>query len=85
MAVSFDPMSLETEEALMLRITASDGRVILRAHDVAVEQVLGMLAEGMTPESIVRAHAGMGADDIRACLVYARRLVYFGSPTTGVV
>jgi uncharacterized protein (DUF433 family) len=78
MAVSFDPLYLERDDALLLRITASGGRAVLRSHDdVAVEQVLGMLAEGMTPESIVRGHAGLEVDDIRACLVYARRAVYF--------
>jgi uncharacterized protein (DUF433 family) len=85
MAVSFDPLFAETEEALLLRITVTGGRPVLRVHDVAVEQVLGMLGEGMTPEAIVRGHAGLEIDDIRACLVYARRAVYFGSPTTGVV
>lgn len=84
MAVSFDPLFLETEEALLLRITAIGDRAVVRSQDdVAVEQVLGMLAEGMTPESIVRGHAGIEIDDIRACLVYARRAVYFNGTRPG--
>jgi len=79
----FDPTFPETEEALLLRVIAADGRVILRAHDLAVEQVLGMLAEGMSPEAIVRAHRGLHIDDVRACLVYARRVVgYAGAAST---
>jgi uncharacterized protein (DUF433 family) len=78
-------MFAETEEALLLRVTVAGGRAQLRNHDVAVEQVLGMLAEGMTPEAIVRAHAGLQLDDVRACLVYARRSVNYAgaAPTIG--
>jgi uncharacterized protein (DUF433 family) len=40
-----------------------------------VEQVLGMLAAGDSPETILQGYPWLEMDDIRACLVYARRLV----------
>ncbi len=79
MALTFDPLLLETEEALLLRITVTSGRAILRTHDVAVEQVLGMLAEGMSAEAIVRSYPGLHLDDVRACLVYARRVIGYAA------
>jgi uncharacterized protein (DUF433 family) len=42
---------------------------------LAVEHVLGMLAAGDTPETILEGYPGLEAEDIQACLVYARRLV----------
>jgi len=37
--------------------------------------VLAMLAAGDTPETIFEGYPWLEPDDIRACLVYARRLV----------
>ena len=34
-----------------------------------------MLAAGDTPETILKGYSWLESDDIRACLVYARRLV----------
>jgi uncharacterized protein (DUF433 family) len=84
MAVNFDPNFPETEEALLHRITARGGCPRLRAHGLAVERVLAMLADGMSAEAIVRDYAGLHVDDIRACLVYARRLVGPGSAAPAV-
>ena len=51
------------------------GKPIIRGHRLAVEHVLGMLAAGDTAEIILKGYAWLEPDDIRACLVYARRLV----------
>jgi uncharacterized protein (DUF433 family) len=67
------------EDALLARITADPaifgGKPIIRGHRLAVEHVLGMLAAGDTPETILKGYAWLEPDDIRACLVYARRVV----------
>ena len=42
---------------------------------LAVEHILGMLAAGDTPETIIEGYPWLEMDDIKACLVYARRLV----------
>ena len=51
------------------------GKPIIRGRRLAVEQILGMLAAGDTSETLIAAYPWLESDDIRACLVYARRLV----------
>jgi len=67
------------EETLLGRITLNPevfgGKPIIRGRRLAVEHVLGMLAAGDSPETIIAGYAWMEPDDIRACLVYARRQV----------
>ncbi len=67
------------EEKLLERITVDPkifaGKPIVRGHRLAVEHVLGMLAAGDSPETIVAGYPWMQIEDVRACLVYARRLV----------
>ena len=41
----------------------------------AVEHVLGMLAAGDTSDALLAAYPWLEPEDIRACLVYAHRLV----------
>ena len=66
------------EAELLRRITchpAIFGAKDHQKHRLAVERVLGMLAAGDPPETILQGYAWLEADDIRACLAYARRLV----------
>lgn len=67
------------ESDILRRITSNPaifgGKPIIRDRRLAVEHVLGMLAAGDTPETLTRAYPWLEPDDIRACLVYARRLV----------
>lgn len=63
----------------MRRITTNPaifgGKPTIRGQRLTVEQVLGMLAAGDSPETILQGYPWLEMDDIRACLVYARRLV----------
>jgi uncharacterized protein (DUF433 family) len=67
------------EQALIERITANPqifgGKPIIRGRRLAVEHVLGMLAAGDTIETILEGYPWLEVDDVRACLVYARRVV----------
>ena len=67
------------EDALLQRITVNPeifgGKPIVRGRRLAVEHVLGMLAAGDSPDTILRGYPWLEPEDIRACLVYARRLV----------
>jgi len=67
------------EHKLLERITADprifNGKPIIRGRRLAVEHILGMLAAGDNIETILAGYPWLEADDIRACLVYARRLV----------
>ena len=67
------------EQLLLKRITVNPkifgGKPIIRGRRLAVEHVLGMLAAGDTTEVILRGYPWLEAEDIRACLVYAHRMV----------
>ena len=66
------------EADLLKRITVNPaifgGKPIIRGRRLAVEHVLGMLAAGATPESLLEDYPFLEADDIRACLAYASEL-----------
>ena len=68
-----------TEAELLTRIVVDPvifgGKPIIRGHRLAVEHVLGMLAAGDTPQTILDGHPWLAPEDIQACLVYARKLV----------
>ena len=67
------------EAKLMQRITLNPkifgGKPIIRGRRLAVEHVLGMLAAGDTPETILEGYPWLEAEDIQACLLYARKVV----------
>lgn len=67
------------EKALLERITVNPaifaGKPIIRGRRLAVEHVLGMLAAGDTPETILEGYPWLEPEDIRACLAYAHKLV----------
>jgi len=68
-----------SEPDLLKRITVDPaifgGKPIIRGRRLAVEHVLGMLAAGDSTEDILNAYPWMEPDDVRACLVFARRHV----------
>jgi uncharacterized protein (DUF433 family) len=67
------------ENKLLERITVNQnifgGKPIIRGRRLAVEHVLGMLAAGDTPETILEGYAWLEREDIQACLTYARKMV----------
>lgn len=67
------------ETKLLQRITVNpknfSGKPIIRGRRLAVEHVLGMLAAGDTPQTVLEGYPWLEPEDIQACLVYARRMV----------
>lgn len=67
------------ENALLGRITFNPeifgGKPIIRGRRLAVEHVLGMLAAGDDFGTILAGYPWLEMDDLRACLVYAQRMV----------
>ncbi len=67
------------ENKLLERITVNPkifgGKPIVRGRRLAVEHVLGMLAAGDTPETVLQNYPWLEPTDIQACLLYARRIV----------
>lgn len=70
------------EAKLLERVTVNPqifgGKPIIRGRRLAVEHILGMLAAGDTTETLLADYPWLEAEDIQACLVYARRLVERG-------
>ena len=68
-----------TEAELLKRIEVNPqifgGKPIIRGRRLAAEHVLGMLAAGDTFETILEGYPWLEPEDLRACLVYARRHV----------
>jgi uncharacterized protein (DUF433 family) len=68
-----------SEEELLGRITINPkifgGKPIVRGRRLAVEHVLDMLAAGDTIETILEGYPWLEPQDVRACLVFARRHV----------
>lgn len=68
-----------TENELLKRITYDPqifgGKPIIRGRRLAVEHVLGMLAAGDSIRDIVTAYEWLEDDDVKACLLYARKIV----------
>jgi len=68
------------EDATLPRRITSDpaifgGKPIVRGKRLAVEHVLSMLAAGDSVQDLVGAYAFLEPDDIRACMLYAYKLV----------
>lgn len=67
------------ERKLLERITVDPqifgGKPIVRGRRLAVEHVLGMMAAGDSAQAILEGYSWLEADDIQACLLYARKLV----------
>ena len=63
------------EQLLLKRITVNpkilDGKPIIRGRRLAVEHVLGMLAAGDTPDTILHGNPWLEREDIQACRTYA--------------
>ena len=60
-------------QKLLERITVNpkifNGKPIIRGRRLAVEHILGMLAAGDTPETILEGYSWLEKADIQACLV----------------
>lgn len=60
-------------QKLLERITVNpkifNGKPIIRGRRLAVEHILGMLAAGDTPETILEGYSWLEREDIQACLM----------------
>ena len=69
----------QSEEELLRRITVDrtifGGKPIIRGRRLAVEHLPGMLAAGDTVETIGQGYPWLEPEDVKACLIYARRVV----------
>jgi uncharacterized protein (DUF433 family) len=70
---------VSSDDLLLGRITVDPaifgGKPVIRGRRLAVEHVLGMLVAGDTTDTLLEAYPWLQVDDVRACLLYARRVV----------
>ncbi|MGQ0750349.1 MAG: DUF433 domain-containing protein [Betaproteobacteria bacterium] len=67
------------EADLLKRITVNPkifgGKPIVRGMRISVEQVLSLLAQGQSEAGILADLPGLEAEDVRACIAYARAVI----------
>lgn len=67
------------ETTLLNRITNNPailtGKPIIRGMRISVEQILKMLARGISNREIIEEFPLLEEDDIKACLIYAANMV----------
>jgi uncharacterized protein (DUF433 family) len=77
-----------TEDELLARIVVRPdvfgAKPIIRGKRMAVEHVLSLMVAGDTPEILLDEYPWMEPEDIRACLLYAYRMVA-GEPVEPLV
>jgi uncharacterized protein (DUF433 family) len=68
-----------TDQVLIRRFTSDPaifgGKPIIRGKRLAVEHILSMLAAGDSQQEILDAYPFLEPEDIRACILYAYKLV----------
>ncbi len=70
---------MNTEEELLERIVVNPkimgGKPIVKGTRITVEQVLKMLAQGLTTQEILKDYPHLSKDDVAAVLLYAAKIV----------
>lgn len=51
------------------------GKPVIQGTRLAVELILELLASGWTPDQILANYTGITAEDIRACIAYAKEVL----------
>lgn len=68
-----------TDENLLGRITARadifGGKPVVRDMRISVETILSLLSQGTSWQELLTDYPDLDADDIRACLAYARAVI----------
>jgi len=68
-----------TEELLLARITSDPtvmaGKPVIRGTRLTVDYILGLLAHGESVDGILAEYQRVTAEDIQACLAFARKTV----------
>jgi len=69
---------MKTEEELLKRIVANPkimgGKLIVKGTRVTVEQLLKLLAQGLTSDEIIKDYPHLTKEDISAVLLYAAKV-----------
>jgi uncharacterized protein (DUF433 family) len=66
-----------TQSRITLDPQVLTGKPVIRGTRLAVEFVIGMMADGWAEADIIANYPGLTRDDIIACLAYARDTLTF--------
>jgi uncharacterized protein (DUF433 family) len=64
-------LGMNYQNVITIEAGKRGGRPCIRGMRIAVSDVLGWLAEGLSQQQILSDHPELTEDDIRACLAYA--------------
>ena len=62
---------MKWNERIVIHPAVLTGKPVIRGTRLAVEFIVGLLAQGWTQADILRNYPGVTQDDIAACLQYA--------------
>lgn len=69
----------QEKQRLLSRITINPnifrGKPIIRGMRISVEMILGLLAQGVTTEEILKDYPDIEYEDILACMAYAHTIL----------
>lgn len=51
------------------------GKPVIKGTRISVEMVMDLLAAGYTPQQIIEQYDHLTAEDIQACLAYAKEVI----------
>jgi uncharacterized protein (DUF433 family) len=63
------------EERIVVDPKILVGKPVIKGTRLAVEFILDLLAQGWSRDEILRNYPGLAAEDIQACLAYARDML----------
>ena len=66
---------MKWSERIVLDTEILAGKPVIRGTRIAVEFVVGLLAQGWTDADITRNYPGVSRADIQACLAYAQQIL----------
>ena len=70
---------MKEKQKLLARITADPrifkGKPIIRGMRISVEMILGLLAQGVTIDKILKDYPDLEYEDILACMAYAHSIL----------
>jgi uncharacterized protein (DUF433 family) len=64
-----------SETRIVLDEAILGGKPVIRGTRLAVEFIIGLMAEGWTEADILSNYEGLSHEDIAACLAYAREVM----------
>lgn len=66
---------MDWHDRIMIDPAVLTGKPVVKGTRLAVDFIVGLLAQGWEAKDILRNYPGLTQDDIAACLAYAREVL----------